>query len=70
MTGRLLEEQLVESEALEVGFIMDEQNLPIDIQLKKLLDWLFSRRICNRQWHETIIGVRMTYARRLYVKDN
>ena len=36
---------------------MDEQALAIDIQLKKLLDWLVSRRICNRQWHEKIIPV-------------
>ena len=36
---------------------MDEASLPIDIQLKKLLDWLISRRICNRQWHENIVQV-------------
>lgn len=37
---------------------MDESNIPIDIHLKKLLDWLVSRRICNRGWHEAIVGVR------------
>ncbi len=36
----------------------DELELPIDIHLKKLLDWLVSRRICNRQWHEAVIKVR------------
>jgi hypothetical protein len=36
---------------------MDEQNLAIDIQLKKLLDWLISRRICNRDWHEHVVQV-------------
>lgn len=37
---------------------MDESHLPIDIQLKKLLDWLISRRICNRGWHDNIVQVR------------
>jgi len=37
---------------------MDEQSLPIDIQCRKLLDWLISRRICNREWHEKICKVR------------
>jgi hypothetical protein len=37
---------------------MEEANLAIDIQLKKLLDWLVSRRICNRSWHENILAVR------------
>ena len=31
--------------------------LSIDIQVKKLQDWLISRRICNRQWHDQIIEV-------------
>ena len=34
-----------------------DDHLAIDIQLKKLLDWLVSRRICNRQWHENILQV-------------
>jgi len=37
---------------------MDEASLPIDIQCRKLLDWLISRRICNREWHERICKVR------------
>ncbi|TRY63647.1 hypothetical protein TCAL_03583 [Tigriopus californicus] len=37
---------------------MDEHNLAIDIQLKKLLDWLISRRICNRDWHQDIVPIR------------
>ena len=37
---------------------MDEASLPIDIQCRKLLDWLISRRICNREWHERICKVK------------
>lgn len=37
---------------------MDERSIPIDIHLKKLLDWLISRRICNREWHDKIRLVR------------
>ena len=36
---------------------MDEASLPIDIQCRKLLDWLISRRICNREWHDKICKV-------------
>ena len=35
-----------------------DSNLPIDIQLKKAYDWLISRRICNRNWHDKISEVR------------
>ena len=35
-----------------------DSNLPIDIQLKKMSDWLISRRICNRNWHDKISEVR------------
>lgn len=35
-----------------------ERSLPIDIQCRKLLDWLVSRRICGRDWHEKVLPVR------------
>jgi len=37
---------------------MDEENLPIDIQCRKLLDWLHSRRICNKEWHHNVLQIR------------
>ena len=37
---------------------MDEQDIAIDIQLKKLLDWLYSRRICPRDWHPNVVAIR------------
>lgn len=38
--------------------MMNEQDVPIDISIKKLLDWLISRRICNRDWPEQIENIR------------
>lgn len=37
---------------------MDEQNIPIDINTSKLLDWLISRRHVNKDWQNNIIKVR------------
>ncbi|KAG8190596.1 hypothetical protein JTE90_017861 [Oedothorax gibbosus] len=37
---------------------MNEQDIPIDIHLNKLLDWLISRRICPRDWQKNILTVR------------
>ncbi|XP_042904886.1 CDK5 regulatory subunit-associated protein 3 isoform X2 [Parasteatoda tepidariorum] len=37
---------------------MNEQNIPIDIHLNKLLDWLISRRICPRDWQKNTLVVR------------
>jgi len=37
---------------------MNELDIPIDISTKKLLDWLISRRICNRDWPEKIQNIR------------
>jgi len=37
---------------------MDEQNIPIDISVRKLLDWLISRHICNRDWHDKVVSIR------------
>jgi hypothetical protein len=37
---------------------MDEQNIPIDINNSKLLDWLVSRRHVNKDWQNSILQVR------------
>ncbi|CAB4069583.1 unnamed protein product [Lepeophtheirus salmonis] len=37
---------------------MNEEDLPIDIQIKKLLDWLISRRICSKSWHDDVLEIR------------
>lgn len=37
---------------------MNEQEIPIDIHLNKLLDWLISRRICPHDWQNNILKVR------------
>ncbi|XP_015117127.1 CDK5 regulatory subunit-associated protein 3 [Diachasma alloeum] len=37
---------------------MEEQNLPIDINAGKLLDWLITRRHCNRGWQSNILVIR------------
>lgn len=37
---------------------MDEQNIPIDINTTKLLDWLISRRHVNKDWQNNILKVR------------
>ncbi|KAK2820703.1 hypothetical protein Q5P01_023662 [Channa striata] len=34
------------------------QNLPIDIQTSKLLDWLQDRRHCNLKWQNAVKGIR------------
>ncbi|XP_029313002.1 CDK5 regulatory subunit-associated protein 3 isoform X2 [Cottoperca gobio] len=34
------------------------QNLPIDIQTSKLLDWLLDRRHCNLKWQSAVKGIR------------
>ncbi|XP_070847220.1 CDK5 regulatory subunit-associated protein 3 isoform X2 [Chaetodon trifascialis] len=34
------------------------QNLPIDIQTSKLLDWLLDRRHCNLKWQSVVKGIR------------
>nr|CAG4640940.1 EOG090X07S9 [Eulimnadia texana] len=35
-----------------------DQNIPIDIQISKLLDWLISRRHCQKTWAQQIPQVR------------
>lgn len=37
---------------------MQEQNIPIDIHIGKLLEWLVSRRIISKDWHKQIPNVR------------
>ncbi|XP_013166612.1 PREDICTED: CDK5RAP3-like protein [Papilio xuthus] len=37
---------------------MDESNIPIDINIGKLQDWLVSRRHVNKEWQKNIIAVR------------
>jgi len=37
---------------------MSEVDIPIDIAVRKLLDWLVSRRICSRSWHEGVTSIR------------
>ncbi|XP_076625123.1 CDK5 regulatory subunit-associated protein 3 isoform X1 [Colletes latitarsis] len=37
---------------------MEEQNIPIDINTGKLLEWLISRRHCNKDWHTKILLIR------------
>lgn len=37
---------------------MDEQNIPIDINTNKLLDWLISRRHVNKDWQNNILKIR------------
>ncbi|XP_041122539.1 CDK5 regulatory subunit-associated protein 3 [Polyodon spathula] len=34
------------------------QNLPIDIQTSKLLDWLVDRRHCNLKWQNSVLQIR------------
>ncbi|XP_040473666.1 CDK5 regulatory subunit-associated protein 3 [Falco naumanni] len=36
----------------------DYQNVPIDIQTGKLLDWLVDRRHCNLKWQSRVLAVR------------
>nr|SVE85551.1 EOG090X07S9 [Daphnia pulicaria] len=38
--------------------LMQEQNIPIDIQTSKLLDWVISRRHCTKTWPQQITLVR------------
>ncbi|KAJ8959360.1 hypothetical protein NQ318_022046 [Aromia moschata] len=37
---------------------MDEQNIPIDINTSKLLDWLISRRHVNKNWQNSVLKIR------------
>ena len=48
---------------------MDEQNIPIDISVRKLLDWLISRHICNRDWHDKVGFIALTITTKKTEKD-
>ncbi|KAF2882571.1 hypothetical protein ILUMI_23588 [Ignelater luminosus] len=37
---------------------MDEQNIPIDINTGKLLDWLISRRHVSKDWQPNVLAIR------------
>lgn len=37
---------------------MNEQDIPIDIHVNKLQDWLISRRIVDKNWHRHVKDVR------------
>ncbi|CAG9787399.1 unnamed protein product [Diatraea saccharalis] len=37
---------------------MDDSNIPIDINIGKLQDWLVSRRHVNKEWQKNILAVR------------
>lgn len=37
---------------------MNEQDIPIDIHVNKLQDWLVSRRIVDKNWHRYVKDVR------------
>ena len=37
---------------------IQEQNIPIDIQTSKLVDWLISRRHCTKTWTQQITTIR------------
>lgn len=38
--------------------IEQEQDIPIDINAGKLLEWLINRRHCNRDWQKNVIAIR------------
>ncbi|XP_070162322.1 CDK5 regulatory subunit-associated protein 3 [Polyergus mexicanus] len=37
---------------------MQEQDIPIDINTGKLLDWLINRRHCKKDWHTYVLTIR------------
>lgn len=37
---------------------MQEQDIPIDINSGKLLDWLINRRHCKKDWHTKVLTIR------------
>lgn len=37
---------------------MDESDIPIDIHVNKLQDWLVSRRIVDKNWHRNVKDIR------------
>lgn len=41
-----------------MSFRLQEQNIPIDIHIGKLLEWLTSRHIVGKNWHTKITEIR------------
>lgn len=39
-----------------------DQNFPIDIQLKKMTNWMENRRLCQKNWHDDVNAVRAKIA--------
>ncbi|KAF7390175.1 hypothetical protein HZH68_012032 [Vespula germanica] len=37
---------------------MNEQNIPIDINIGRLLEWLISRRHCKKDWYSKVVIIR------------
>ena len=37
---------------------MSDQDIPIDIAVRKLVDWLISRRLCQKDWHQNVTAIR------------
>ena len=40
---------------------MSEQEIPIDIAVRKLVDWLISRRLCQKDWHQHVTAIRLPF---------
>lgn len=39
-------------------FVFQEQNIPIDINVARLLEWLISRRHCKKDWYSEAETIR------------
>lgn len=39
-----------------------DQNFPIDIQLKKMTNWMENRRLCGKNWHAQVTEIRAKIA--------
>ena len=37
---------------------MSEADIPIDIAVRKLVDWLSSRMIVKKDWHQHVTAIR------------
>lgn len=39
-------------------YLIQEQDIPIDINTGKLLEWLINRRHCTKDWHIKVLIIR------------
>lgn len=39
-------------------YLVQEQDIPIDINIGKLLEWLINRRHCSKDWHVKVLTIR------------